>query len=432
MEDLPSAEEIPGRPWNLTEQQTGALQQLWMLILAYMAGSGPARESAQQHFAQLSNGGSERSTIIRRNIKTVRKILDECGSGELHDAVWCMFKHQHPDTTVLRFLRASDWDIDTALVMFLLTVHWRYFERNIELVCGMVGESDPAILAQIRSGKVRIGCFDRRGCPVVFVRPRFHHPRDQDLNTLESLTLLIFEQGRLLEGGIVDRSAIIFDLSGFHVENMDFRYVRFFFKCLDFYFVDEQSFAIVHKAPRFFPQIWRIIKKWLPKRAARLLSFTKKDSELLKYIDHDQLPVEYGGGNTKSTLSDYAPINKKSKALSSGSVALFSGSITDSDPKIDIYTRNSLLLERASLFAAFEEATLDWLNTNNTDQSERYSIAKKLSSNYWSLDQYIRARSVYDKLGMIHERYIFGDEREDVIKMPEDRWSLSTASVNTL
>jgi hypothetical protein len=78
----------------------------------------------------------------------------------------------------------------------------------------------------------------------------------------------------------------------------------------------------------------------------------------------------------------------------------------ENDMMKDVETRDRLLAEREQQYRDFEEATARWIQ--NTDgekvkdiKAERESVASKLSRGYWSLDPYVRARSLYDRTGVI-------------------------------
>jgi hypothetical protein len=73
----------------------------------------------------------------------------------------------------------------------------------------------------------------------------------------------------------------------------------------------------------------------------------------------------------------------------------------------DIATRDRLLEARDSLVREYEKATLDWLGAGvDVDKAasfrtKRDAIAGKLKDDYWNLDPYLRARSLYDRCGML-------------------------------
>ena len=54
----------------------------------------------------------------------------------------------------------------------------------------------------------------------------------------------------------------------------------------------------------------------------------------------------------------------------------------------------------------FQKRTFDWIHSTSNAQElkkERDTLAEKLHQNYWALDPYIRARTLYDRQGVIQE-----------------------------
>jgi hypothetical protein len=52
----------------------------------------------------------------------------------------------------------------------------------------------------------------------------------------------------------------------------------------------------------------------------------------------------------------------------------------------------------------YEKKTFDWIagrGDSDSIKKERDLLAQKLHDNYWQLDPYIRARTIYDRTGMI-------------------------------
>lgn len=69
----------------------------------------------------------------------------------------------------------------------------------------------------------------------------------------------------------------------------------------------------------------------------------------------------------------------------------------------DITTRDNLVAAREQLYHDYEETTARWIKSPEEAaiKAERDSIAAKLRADYWNLDGYVRARSMYDRTGWI-------------------------------
>ena len=77
----------------------------------------------------------------------------------------------------------------------------------------------------------------------------------------------------------------------------------------------------------------------------------------------------------------------------------------ENDAMKDTETRDKMLAEREKLVEDYEKATIDWIHGASGNLTEikagRNVIANRLRENYWRLDPYVRARSYYDRVGMI-------------------------------
>lgn len=69
----------------------------------------------------------------------------------------------------------------------------------------------------------------------------------------------------------------------------------------------------------------------------------------------------------------------------------------------DTATRDKLLEERANVVKEFETATQEWIQNSAAPPvlQKRSALAEQLRTGYWKLDPYVRARTVYDRNGLI-------------------------------
>lgn len=139
------------------------------------------------------------------------------------------------------------------------------------------------------------------------------------------------------------------------------------------------------------PAVYRIIERWLDPVVASKVHFTTGTAAITEYIAPDQLVKELGGTNPW----DYAyvpPVDGENAKMA------------------DTATRDALVARRKALAAAFEDKTREWARVAEaaptdtiqiaTVKRERDAIAKDLAANFWELDPYLRARSLYDRLGV--------------------------------
>lgn len=133
--------------------------------------------------------------------------------------------------------------------------------------------------------------------------------------------------------------------------------------------------------------IWRIIRGWLDPVVASKVNFTNNVKDMEQFISKDQIIKELDGDEDwEYTYLEPEP--------------------GENDKMKDTTTRDKLLAEREHIYRAFEETTAQWVLSNDAEQvktvrEKRENIAKQLREHYWRLDPYVRARSLYDRSGML-------------------------------
>lgn len=82
---------------------------------------------------------------------------------EMRDAFWGLILHDHPDSLLLRFLRARKWVVLEALAMSLNTLQWRVRED----VAGIVRRGERALnLRPFEIGQSYVHGVDHKGRPI--------------------------------------------------------------------------------------------------------------------------------------------------------------------------------------------------------------------------------------------------------------------------
>ena len=133
--------------------------------------------------------------------------------------------------------------------------------------------------------------------------------------------------------------------------------------------------------------IWKIIQGWLDPVVASKVHFTKSVEELEQFVDRSHITKELGG-NDPWTYQYVEPLPDENNLL------------------VDDETRQRLLDERASVVKEFETTTQQWIKDSQSREAlrqKRADLAERLRSGYWQLDPYLRARTLYDRTGMIKD-----------------------------
>ncbi|KAL1861809.1 phosphatidylinositol transfer protein csr1 [Diaporthe australafricana] len=432
---------LPGRVGNLTPEQEEKVRKLWAAIFQVCAVGeqddsasveSPAAPSDKTNSKDKGDKGKKRkiSLFSRKNkdktdtdsssttsgvgasIKADdaddkygqnKQFLDTLANTSpevIRATLWSMIKHDHPDALVLRFLRARKWDVDNALVMLVSTMNWRATEVHVDDDIMKNGEatmveksqsSDPKakqlgedFMAQIRMGKSFLHGVDDKGRPICVVRVRLHHQGEQCEESLERYTVYLIETARMVLRSPVDTATILFDMTGFSMANMDYTPVKFMIKCFEANYPESLGSVLVHKSPWIFQGIWKIIKGWLDPVVASKVHFTNNLKDVEQFIHSSRVLKELDGQEDWTyTYVEPTP--------------------GENDKMKDEVTRDGLLAAREQLYKDYEEATLKWIQNPDdaTVKTQRDSIATKLRVDYWNLDPYVRARSLYDRTGWL-------------------------------
>jgi len=155
-------------------------------------------------------------------------------------------------------------------------------------------------------------------------------------------------------------------------------------KCFEANYPESLGHVLVHKSPWVFQGIWKIIRGWLDPVVASKIHFTKDVHELAELIPLSQIPKELGGQEDW----EYSYVEPRPG---------------ENAKMADTATRDRLDQERRSIVDEYEKLTIQWCKQGGGQDldKQRLMLADKLRENYWKLDPYVRARSLYDRTGVI-------------------------------
>jgi hypothetical protein len=445
----------PGRPGNLTPEQESKLKEMWIALSDITGinngpnGATPSRPSTDLQtpdasaetpskkksrfgFGRSKKDKSEDSDGVANDkhgqTKEYEQALASLTPTQIRDALWIFSKHDDPDALLLRFLRARKWDVQNALIMLISTMHWRLVEKHVDDDIMLRGEghalresqsSNAAekkegddFMAQLRMGKSFLHGVDKNGRPCCYVRVRLHRQGEQSEESLERFTVYTIETARMMLRPPVDTAVcsvpppfllfsvssllpsllrpsrltippqtIVFDMTDFSMANMDYTPVKFMIKCFEANYPESLGSVVVYKSPWIFQGIWKIIRGWLDPVVASKVHFASNVSDLEEYIPRSQIMKELGGDEDWTYSYPEPPAG-------------------EDDAMQDTQTRDQYLEERKALVEQYEKATSAWMNGQG-DGTNRTELSGKLAENYWKLDPFVRARSMYDRAGLM-------------------------------
>ncbi len=163
--------------------------------------------------------------------------------------------------------------------------------------------------------------------------------------------------------------------------NMDYTPVKFMIKVFEANYPESLGCVLVHKAPWIFQGIWKIIRGWLDPVVAAKVHFTNNVEDLSTFINKSQILKDLGGDEDWE-YKFVEPVEGENDSMN------------------DQKTRRELEAVRAREVAEYENVTFSWIQGQDV-RGRRDEIAQRLRSNYCALDPMIRARSLYDRTGML-------------------------------
>jgi hypothetical protein len=193
-----------------------------------------------------------------------------------------------------------------------------------------------------------------------------------------------------------------------HLPRQDYSPVKFMIKCFEANYPESLGVVLIHKAPWIFSGlssslnwkpyvlklcctgIWNIIKGWLDPVVAAKVHFTKNVKDLEEFIPRDRIMKELEGD--ENWEYKYVECERD-----------------ENKPMEDTATRDQLLAERRELGKEIQDATISWISASSkgdkdavaTAKDRRKDLIERLRVQYWQLDPYVRARSLYDRLNVI-------------------------------
>ncbi|KAI0204182.1 CRAL-TRIO domain-containing protein [Astrocystis sublimbata] len=361
------------KPQQLDTVEVQKLQQAWAYLL---------------RLCGVENGGLAGAPDTSN---ALHQLVGDMPPEKFRQGLWDFILSEIPDTLVVRFLRARKWDVEQSMVMLVSAIKWRV-ERNIteiirdgESVCSKKDASadDMAFMTQYRSGKSYVRGVDKENRLIYIIKVQLHDPRAQSGEAMERYILHNIESLRN-EKIANDKFCLIFDMTGFALKNMDFHVVKFLISVFEARYPETLGVILIHNAPLVFWGVWNMIKSWLDPVIASKINFTRKPTDLLKFISAENLQTSFGGKDSWKYC--YIEPSKDENAGLKKTAEI-----------------TQIQQEREILIVEFGRETAAWTRAlpdspiGNEIKSRRLDAERRLNDNYWELDPYIRAETHYHR-----------------------------------
>ncbi|KAJ2762244.1 phosphatidylinositol transfer protein csr1 [Coemansia sp. BCRC 34490] len=284
------------------------------------------------------------------------------------------------DSWVLRYLRARAWDVAAALAMIRRTLVWRTAQAIDEIA--HYGE------AQLHAHTMRAGLAyactsDNLDNPVYVVRVRANEARHRSVAAIKRFLCWQIETAQLLAVGSADgRVTILFDLTGFSRDNIDLALVRTLITLLTNYYPETLGILILHVNSWVFSGLWALIAPFIDPAVKAKIVMAKSAADIAPFIARDRLVAEVGGA--KPFDYEYVlPTAEENRCMA------------------DAAARSAAEAAFVAAVADYEAATRRWLDAADSAEEERVRARDALRSAAADLDPFVRARTLYHRLGFI-------------------------------
>ena len=189
------------------------------------------------------------------------------------------------DTTILRFLRGRKGDKEKAYRALVRHLEWRK-SFNIDYI------NIDMILDEIATGKILTTGYDVHGRPLITICASKHNMNDRDLNVMQYFIIHVLEKALKKTKPEEEKLVILFDLSNFTLQCMDYDVVKMLVSILSYNYPETLANALIVNHPLLFSACWAIIKIWLDPVTEKKVKFIRNSAELSEYIPLENVPSQ--------------------------------------------------------------------------------------------------------------------------------------------
>ncbi|ORX76711.1 CRAL/TRIO domain-containing protein [Basidiobolus meristosporus CBS 931.73] len=375
---------------SLEPEQKVALDELWKVLIEKFETNEVEETESPTENTHENNRKSGFGKFFNRNktekeepkqTKATPEPETPANQQTLRESFWRFVLGDHPDSILLRYLRARKFNVSKASKMLLGTLKWRIQND----VSGIIEKGEKIVSTHVlQIGKGYLYGVDKEGRPVSFCHVRLHNKDDEPIEELEKFTIWLMETARLFLIPPADCVSVVFDMKDFSLSNMDYPFVSFMNKVLESHYPESLGVALILGAPWVFSGVWKVVSPLLDPVVASKVQFLDKYEDLQKFIEPSMLLKQFGGQN---------PYEFKFVPPQPG----------ENDIMNDTEAKNLAYEQWWKSVDQFEKITATRLASPSPEvEQQREAAAKQLRADYFKLDPYIRARTVYHRVGILH------------------------------
>ena len=196
------------------------------------------------------------------------------------------------DETLVRFLKAFQTVEDT-IAGIEDFCEWR-IKDNVDVTGALKLEEDEDLKREKAFGRdvTFEDFFDRCGRPIMLVTASNHDRHHGNYESLFKYIIWLLENiSQMADQKSYDQKlCIVFNLKGFGMRSMDFKYVKNFLHFLRYYYPERIAQCFIINYPWMFLGCWSIIKHWMNDVTRSKFIFAAYD-QLNDFIDLEKMPA---------------------------------------------------------------------------------------------------------------------------------------------
>ncbi|KAJ2163045.1 hypothetical protein GGF46_000231 [Coemansia sp. RSA 552] len=300
---------------------------------------------------------------------------DKSNSRTFYNAFWqATLRFHSPDTHLLWFLLGNYWDVDKAFDNIVAAVRRRVGQE----IDRLMWEGDHILHQGVvaKGLTVQSPGIDRLGHPIFVISVRNNVQRERSNEDAEVFTAYALEQTALVARAYGERATLIYDFTGFKLENVDMGFSKLVMTTTTELYPGSISATLFYANSWLFSGIWKVLRGWMDPIIAKRTAVVKDSKALATFIERSEMPSSLGG-DLDDTFK-YKPPSREENAK-----------------MFDEQGRKTAEGAYAQSIQAFVKATTAWIDGSGAtvhDAEERATATAAFDTAATELDPYVRAR----------------------------------------
>uniref|UniRef100_A0A1I7YKH9 Major sperm protein n=1 Tax=Steinernema glaseri TaxID=37863 RepID=A0A1I7YKH9_9BILA len=188
----------------------------------------------------------------------------------------------HDDWWLLGFLRSQSFDLDITKAVVLECIKWRMHFKPTQI--GML-----EMRSLLETGLMYIRGEDMEGNVILWIN--FVHHRNGDK---EAERLLVYWLERFVMTTHGAPLAVVFNMHGAGLQNMDNDLIRFTLHCFKYYYPSVVRSILILETPQKLNPSWKVVRSWVDSSTLAMMHTVTRHS-LAQYVEASYIPTRLGG-----------------------------------------------------------------------------------------------------------------------------------------